>query len=170
MKSLNQIKNKQKELDDFICTKHNIDDKQRIKQAIFALDFEIAEAYNEIGFFKGWKTKPIDKEKLFEEFADNMHFIATLAYHYDIDLDLLYEFAPYQVIDFWESWLDSKTIVSKIHKMYILKDKKQLIVRIKQLIKHLFVLMRYFNYDKKQMIDSYISKYNKNIQRQKENY
>lgn len=69
----------QKELDQKIVHKHNLDPKLLTPKKILALQVEIAELANETKCFKYWSTKgPSEKEVILEEYVDCLHFILSI--------------------------------------------------------------------------------------------
>ncbi len=68
----------QKELDAFIENNHAIDRDVFIEKGL-ALMVELAELANETRCFKFWSSKgPSDREVILEEFVDSIHFLLSL--------------------------------------------------------------------------------------------
>lgn len=81
----NKIQEMQKELDGFVMKTQGIK-KQPINELIIATLVEFAEAINDSRSFKYWVQDPSPKSGMLEEFADFMHFMASLANKLEIKL------------------------------------------------------------------------------------
>lgn len=84
----------QAKLDEFIRNKQNIDKKEWQEDIKYqwmhdlALKNEVAEFINECrDIWKYWKQKPVDKEKLLDEFVDIVHFTFLIRNKYVTDYD-----------------------------------------------------------------------------------
>jgi dimeric dUTPase (all-alpha-NTP-PPase superfamily) len=79
----------QKELDERIHIKHNLQNENLIEKKILALLVELGELANETRCFKFWSIKPpSSKEKILEEFVDGLHFILSLGLEFDYGVQL----------------------------------------------------------------------------------
>lgn len=77
--NLEQLCEKQKELDNQIIQQHNLHGQNLLPGTVLALQVELAELANEWQGFKHWKANPKPKPKLLEEYADGLHFFLSLA-------------------------------------------------------------------------------------------
>jgi len=80
--TLNELLNKQKELDNLVLKTNNdlIAPKQILTSTILALIVEIGEMANEIRCFKHWSKKPSSKRVIIlEEYVDALHFFLSIA-------------------------------------------------------------------------------------------
>jgi len=69
----------QKELDEEIHQKHNVDYESTHYKRILALLVELGEFANETRCFKFWSVKPAsEKAVILDEYADGMHFFLSL--------------------------------------------------------------------------------------------
>ncbi|WP_127942804.1 dUTP diphosphatase [Mycoplasma sp. ATU-Cv-703] len=76
---LDKIIDLQKKLDQAIETQHQVKNADLTKHRVLALIVEIAELSNEIASFKYWKKqRHYQREKILEEYADGLHFFASL--------------------------------------------------------------------------------------------
>lgn len=70
---------KQRELDEFILKKFNLEENQELlEKRIVAFQVELMECCNSWRGFKYWTENPEPKEDLLEEYVDGMHFILSI--------------------------------------------------------------------------------------------
>lgn len=69
----------QKELDQRIETKHQLQNERLLERKVLALLVEIGELANETRCFKFWSLKPPSKEEvILEEYVDGLHFLLSI--------------------------------------------------------------------------------------------
>ncbi|WP_430784886.1 dUTP diphosphatase [Virgibacillus flavescens] len=69
----------QKQLDNHIQEKHDVDKNKLFESKYLALLVELGELANETRCFKFWSTKPpSDSKIILEEYVDGLHFILSL--------------------------------------------------------------------------------------------
>ena len=84
--NIDRILELQKQLDNNIHTKHNINPKEVFEKRRLALIVEICEMINVNRCFKFWSLKKdYDKQVLGDEFVDCLHFILSISLHFDLD-------------------------------------------------------------------------------------
>ncbi|TFJ93931.1 dUTP diphosphatase [Lentibacillus salicampi] len=81
---------KQKQLDAYIESQHDLSDKDLFREKYLALLVELGELANETRCFKFWSVKPRSKPSvILEEYVDGIHFILSLGlekgYRYPTD-------------------------------------------------------------------------------------
>lgn len=77
--NLQSLLTKQKELDDYIIKKHNLENVDLLNKRVLACLVEIGEQANEYQSFKYWKQeKNIDRAKVAEELVDVLHFLLSI--------------------------------------------------------------------------------------------
>ncbi|OOR18144.1 MULTISPECIES: dUTP diphosphatase [Bacillus cereus group] len=91
MLNIQKIFEAQDELDSKVVEVHGLEGKSLTGDITQALYVELGELAQEIGFFKYWKkNKKDDKARQYDEWADCMHFMASLGNKYDhVDYVLL---------------------------------------------------------------------------------
>ncbi|PEQ01537.1 hypothetical protein CN587_25265 [Bacillus wiedmannii] len=83
MLNIQKIFEAQDKLDRKVVEVHGLEGKNLTGDVTQALYTELGELSNEIGFFKYWKkNKKDDKERQYDEWADCMHFMASLGNKY----------------------------------------------------------------------------------------
>ncbi|WP_078595092.1 dUTP diphosphatase [Evansella clarkii] len=69
----------QKKLDDYIETKHGLQNEQLLERKLLAFHVELAELANETRCFKFWSEKgPSPEDVILEEYVDGIHFILSV--------------------------------------------------------------------------------------------
>lgn len=160
--NISEIIKLQKELDDNIHKKHNIDFKKELNKRKLALLVEVCEMINVNRCFKFWSIKDeYDKEKLGDEFVDCLHFILSLAIHYNMS-KMEFEI-PTNIYDKYE--LTNKVLLL-IQDGLNIKSANDCEV----FIFNLFDLSYTFGFNANDIIDFYKKKNEVNFKRQKENY
>jgi len=90
--NLNVLSPFQRELDEKICEKHNIDSSKTINERILAFLVELGELANETRCFKYWSFKNASKRTvILEEYVDGIHFLVSLGNELDLDLQFNFE-------------------------------------------------------------------------------
>lgn len=83
MLNIQKIFEAQERLDRKVVEVHGLEDKNLTGDVTHALYTELGELSNENGFFKYWKkNKSDDKVRQYDEWADCMHFVASLGNKY----------------------------------------------------------------------------------------
>ncbi|MGH1293801.1 dUTP diphosphatase [Bacillus cereus] len=83
MLNIQRIFEAQDKLDRKVVEVHGLEGKNLTGDVTQALYTELGELSNEIGFFKYWKkNKKNDKARQYDEWADCMHFMASLGNKY----------------------------------------------------------------------------------------
>ncbi|WP_459503055.1 dUTP diphosphatase [Bacillus sp. C1] len=83
MLNIQKIFEAQDKLDRKVVEVHGLEGRSLTGDVTQALYTELGELSNEIGFFKYWKkNKKDDKERQYDEWADCMHFMASLGNKY----------------------------------------------------------------------------------------
>lgn len=83
MLNIQKIFKAQDKLDRKVVEVHGLEGKNLTGNVTHALFTELGELSNEIGFFKYWKkNKKNDKARQYDEWADCMHFLASLGNKY----------------------------------------------------------------------------------------
>lgn len=159
--NLKEIFEAQKILDNKISTAHNIDSSKIKEKQIIALLVEIGEFANEIQTFKYWKkSKNIDEVKVWEEYADIMHFIASLAIKENLDYN----------IDSQESEKDLNIIILNLYEnisQYWIKGNKNY---LKIALSFFLSISEVMNKDQKFIFAEYFKKLDINYKRIVNNY
>ncbi|WP_342252164.1 dUTP diphosphatase [Spiroplasma endosymbiont of Amphibalanus improvisus] len=161
---LEQIKNKQANLDNFIFEKSNTSREETVQKRQLAFIIELSEFINEQRDFKYWSKKPTsDKDILLEEYVDGLHFLISIAN--DIEgLDFSeFKFIPIKWVSLTKLYLDC---YNKF--MFFTKNVR---------ISHYFILLNSFlnigynlKFDEDIIIKHYERKNKINFQRQENNY
>lgn len=90
MLNIQKIFEAQEKLDNEIVKVHSLKDKSLTGDITQALYVELGELAQEIGFFKYWKkNKTINKTRQYDEWADCMHFMASLGNKYGHSEDII---------------------------------------------------------------------------------
>lgn len=83
MLNIQKIFEAQDKLDRKVVEVHGLEELNLTGQVTQALYVELGELAQEIGFFKYWKkSKEIDKGRQYDEWADCLHFMASLGNKY----------------------------------------------------------------------------------------
>lgn len=160
--NINRILELQKQLDNNIHTKHNINPKEVFEKRRLALIVEICEMINVNRCFKFWSLKKdYDKQVLGDEFVDCLHFILSISLHFDLD-QTEYEIKDV-VYDDNELTLKVLYLISLAGKIESKEDCKKFIIQ-------LFELAFTFGFTAQDIIDFYIKKNQVNFKRQQDNY
>lgn len=153
---------KQKELDLYIQKKKGIEDSEWLYDSFFnkahniALKTEVSEFINECrDVWKYWKDKPVDRDKLLDEFVDVLHF-ATL--------------------EFNKQGISEKSFTSIVSKVYNVNNRKNGIEQISKLneVDHyadilgisLSLVINYYGFIAEDIKIAYGNKNNENYSRQ----
>lgn len=77
---LQELFEKQQQLDTYIENKRGIQSKEVFEEKLLAFMVEAGELANEVRSFKFWSSKaPSGKEVILEEYVDGLHFLASIA-------------------------------------------------------------------------------------------
>lgn len=160
--NIDRILELQKQLDNNIHTKHNINPKEVFEKRRLALIVEICEMINVNRCFKFWSLKKdYDKQVLGDEFVDCLHFILSISLHFNLD-QTEYEIKDV-VYDDNELTLKVLYLISLAGKIESKEDCKKFIIQ-------LFELAFTFGFTAQDIIDFYIKKNQVNFKRQQDNY
>lgn len=155
MVAWNKVLEMQKKLDEVIYRNAGIT-RFPIKETKIALLVEIGELANEVQDFKYWKKhKNVDKEKVLEEWADCMHFAASIYNFLEEYIDEKNYRIETEIIDIFEETM----------KFYGYGDFDIYIIE-------LLIYYGIFNlgFTEKELFDAYCKKNKKNYERQREGY
>ncbi len=91
IKELNEMRDAQKELDNYILGDRPYD-TTILNQNKIALVVEVGELMNELpSYFKHWKKNPIDnRKKALEEYVDVLHFMLSIMNYNRVETDVYY--------------------------------------------------------------------------------
>lgn len=159
---IDDIRTIQDELDSRIFALHNTSRTETFEARVLALLVELSEFANETRCFKYWSVKKVeDTSEMFEEFSDVMHFVISLGIdigHDDTHLRLIPrdDSLTSQLLAMYD-------IVNKFSKTKSLEDYNQLI----DLMGSIALSVGLNAEDMRQV---YLSKNEKNHQRQDTNY
>lgn len=160
--NINRILELQKQLDNNIHTKHNINPKEVFEKRRLALIVEICEMINVNRCFKFWSLKKdYDKQVLGDEFVDCLHFILSISLHFDLDQ------TEYEIKDVV---YDDNELTLKVLYLISLAGKIESKDDCKKFIIQLFELAFTFGFTAQDIIDFYIKKNQVNFKRQQDNY
>ncbi|WP_258841244.1 dUTP diphosphatase [Mesomycoplasma ovipneumoniae] len=137
-------------------------DHQWQDKVIIAAIVEIAEFANEIESFKYWKiNKKSNFDKTIEEFVDAIHFLVSAGIHFESQ----------QVFE--TKFVKNKDINEQFKKVFILasdflhKKEKETLVN---LFEYFLGFIEILNWNIDQVTQAYLEKYNKNLERIKNQY
>ncbi|PFW61603.1 dUTP diphosphatase [Bacillus sp. AFS075034] len=100
MLNIQKIFEAQDKLDRKVVEVHGLEGKNLTGDVTQALYTELGELSNEIGFFKYWKkNKKDDKARQYDEWADCMHFMASLGNKYGHSTEIIEKIEPSNVED-----------------------------------------------------------------------
>lgn len=160
--NIDRILELQKQLDNNIHTKHNINPKEVFEKRRLALIVEICEMININRCFKFWSLKKdYDKQVLGDEFVDCLHFILSISLHFDLDQ------TEYEIKDVV---YDDNELTLKVLDLISLAGKIESKDDCKKFIIQLFELSSTFGFTAQDIIDFYIKKNQVNFKRQQDNY
>ena len=153
---------KQKELDEEICLKHNVNYANTSTSRLIALLVEIGEFANETRAFKYWSLKgPSAKEVVLEEYVDALHFYLSVGIG---DGNYLKEIKELQI---------DKPLNEKILDVYtsiIEYSKDRTLQNYTNSFNLFFDLGKTFGFTLDEIEDAYYLKLKENHSRQKNNY
>lgn len=118
MINIQKIFEAQEKLDNEIVKVHSLKDKSLTGDITQALYVELGELAQEIGFFKYWKkNKTINNARQYDEWADCLHFIASLGNKYGHVEFILGTSRVYKIADkFIENECSFHKLLSKMYK------------------------------------------------------
>lgn len=160
--NIDRILELQKQLDNNIHTKHNINPKEVFEKRRLALIVEVCEMINVNRCFKFWSLKKdYDKQVLGDEFVDCLHFILSISLHFNLDQ------TEYEIKDVV---YDDNELTLKVLDLISLAGKIESKDDCKKFIIQLFELAFTFGFTAQDIIDFYIKKNQVNFKRQQDNY
>lgn len=160
--NIDKILQLQKQLDNNIHTKHNINPKEVFEKRRLALIVEVCEMINVNRCFKFWSLKKdYDKQVLGDEFVDCLHFILSISLHFNLDQ------TEYEIKDVV---YDDNELTLKVLYLISLAGKIESKDDCKKFIIQLFELAFTFGFTAQDIIDFYIKKNQVNFKRQQDNY
>ncbi len=160
--NIDRILELQKQLDNNIHTKHNINPKEVFEKRRLALIVEVCEMINVNRCFKFWSLKKdYDKQVLGDEFVDCLHFILSISLHFNLDQ------TEYEIKDVV---YDDNELTLKVLYLISLAGKIESKDDCKKFIIQLFELAFTFGFTAQDIIDFYIKKNQVNFKRQQDNY
>lgn len=160
--NIEKIIEKQKILDKLIIEAHKIDQADVNTKVCLALYVEVAELANEVQSFKYWKkNKIIDRSLIIEEFSDGLHFLMSFLLEYEIDSYIIKE----KIIskDVNKQFLACFSLISQFTNTL----KKDDLLKVFEVYLGIIKLL---NFSDQEIIDAYLLKNEKNIERIKNNY
>ncbi len=151
MKFLNEVYERNKILDDIFCQIKDpfFDEKNKIE-----LLQELGEMVNESRVFKYWREKPVNLDKLYEEYADCL--IMTLYFFHINNLEL--DNHKYGVKD---NILDEIAFLYKLCSDYYYQDSELL---IRKILYNFIYLGELLGLDKDLIVSNALNKINSNIE------
>lgn len=153
----------QKELDlAFSKKQKNQFSKQEIfNMQILAIIVEISEFANEVQSFKFWKqNKNINKEKMLEEFADQIHFLTSLALSFGLESEIKPKIFSNDINSQFLKTFEQITVFKN-------SPTKNNLLFLYELILGFVPLLKL---SEEEIIEAYFNKGQKNYQRIKNNY
>ena len=153
---------KQALLDEEIAKKHNISYATTRKRRKLSLLVEVGELANTTRCFKYWSNKgPEEKERVYDEFADALHFLLSLG----IDIGV-----TNKSFDMETSELSLSELFIKMYDdiLTFLKDANE--SNYKTCFKTLLNIASGLNMNKEDIFESYLKKLGVNYVRQETNY
>ena len=162
LEQINEIREKQKALDERILNDLGIEPKDIALEKHLALKTELFELINEIESFKWWK-KNKGKEHILEEGCDVLHFLLSLANDNEIefiDVDTNTDMIDMEMNELL-GIMDSLTLDMFIEKDY---------TGLNFLLKLLSIVLHKKGYNANDLYNAYISKNKVNHERQDNNY
>lgn len=160
--NIDRILELQKQLDNNIHTKHNINPKEVFEKRRLALIVEVCEMINVNRCFKFWSLKKdYEKQVLGDEFVDCLHFILSISLHFNLDQ------TEYEIKDVV---YDDNELTLKVLYLISLAGKIESKDDCKKFIIQLFELAFTFGFTAQDIIDFYIKKNQVNFKRQQDNY
>ena len=152
----NKVLEMQKKLDEVIYRNAGIT-RFPIKETKIALLVEIGELANEVQDFKYWKKhKNVDKEKVLEEWADCMHFAASIYNFTNNLINIEFCYGGIEIIDIFKEAMRFNNS-RESDEFYI----------IEELISYGVLNL---GFTEKELFDAYCKKNKKNYKRQREGY
>lgn len=158
--NLNNLFPIQKELDQHIVEKHNLQGQDLLNKKTVALTCELYECVNETKIFKFWSVKNPDREKMLEEYVDTLHFALS------IGNDLGYTHHTYT--DKADRDLNSLTI--GLTNLITIIPQSRSHTHMKLLFDLIIKLGYQLGFDEKTVTDAYMAKNETNFVRQANGY
>lgn len=176
-----ELLRKQRELDDFIISKHPepLSLQYLLQTRVLALAVELGECANEVKSFKHWSRKePSARDIILEEYVDCLHFALSITNTVDDEIDVhdikLFAEVPGEINP--DKALVNGFFIATIQavtSLPIAVDESVLPIMIEK-VKDIWVLFGMvgivLGFSEKDVLDMYEHKYQININRQKEGY
>lgn len=166
LQQLEKLFESQRELDQEIAKKHNINYDDLWNELLLAFVVEVGECANETRCFKFWSLKdPSEKSVILEEYADGIHFLLSIGLHYGFDqpAELLERTLSTLQIDLTEIFLD-------IYRMAGILKEERLAVYYNDLFEYYFALGHALSFSNEEIIGAYYAKHEVNYRRQENGY
>lgn len=159
---LNEMYEKQFELDQEIASNHGITYEETKDKRLLALLVELGEFANATRTFKFWSFKPSEsKERVLDEFADGLHFLLSLGLAYGFRVDSI-------EVEKSEDDLTS-AILSSYHYVNEFYNDRSYVTYAKMFEGYLKILAT-LGYSWQDAYDAYFLKLKENHHRQETNY
>lgn len=160
---LSCLKDLQKELDNKICKKHNINSDETVTSRILAFLVEVGELANETRCFKYWSIKEASpKNVIIEEYSDGIHFLVSLSNYFELDIEfnLIIDETMFDLTSqFIRLYECATTFANNLSKSSLLN-----------LWEVYLILGHLLGFDQNEIIDAYLKKNKTNHNRQENNY
>jgi len=161
--NLQKLFQMQKELDQRIESKHQLENERLIERKILALLVEIGELANETRCFKFWSIKPPSKDEIIlEEYVDGLHFLLSIGL--ELHMSDLNEMKPKKSN---ENLTDQ--FLTIFHEASLLKKKFSIDTYL-HLFQHYLNLGLSLGFTMDEIYEAYISKNEINHERQNQGY
>ena len=152
----------QKELDQRIIRKHQLEGENLIDRKILAFQVELGEMANETRCFKFWSLKPSSPhEKILEEYVDGLHFLLS------IGLDMAYVFEALEPVKSDENL--SEGFQSVYRKASCFEQEKSH-ENYRGLFQSYLTLSKRLDFTEAEIMGAYLEKNEVNHQRQEQGY
>ena len=170
MNNLNDLKDKQKQLDEHIWKKFNLTREKTQNDRLTALLVEFFEFVNATGYFKYWKVKEPVREDIIEEYIDMLHFSLSLSVDFNYVLGFPYgiEKENYKLDDVLEKFIDAiPKLVAKVKEQDTHLNKELFFIVLMEYVR---TLILFLDLEEFELIEEYEKKYEINLKRQEEGY
>lgn len=152
----------QKQLDNHIQEKHDVDENKLFESKYLALLVELGELANETRCFKFWSTKaPSNSEIILEEYVDGLHFILSLG----IEKGYQYDSSNFE--------LTTRTATQQFNKLFsscVIFHDHSTSVNYTNMFREFLLLGKILGFDETEIMEAYKMKNDKNYVRQEEGY
>ncbi|MFD2133889.1 dUTP diphosphatase [Pseudogracilibacillus auburnensis] len=152
----------QKELDDYIEDKHQLQETDTFEERFLALLVELGELANETRCFKYWSTKEKSgKTTILEEYVDNIHFLLSIGLHKG------YKFSQ---IDFSITYLNETMGFNHVFEKCLDFYKHQTEENYLNMFREYLHLAKLLGFAEKDIMEAYHKKNEVNYERQEKGY